>query len=391
MSLIMINKSIYNKFLNYGLIEVVSKGANWVTLPLLALVATSTLYGEIAYYYLIIILTSTFFAFGQNRIILSSKKNDINTKKNVSIIISFILFLIIQLFLFLFDCLKFEIFISILCGCLFSINNNLALAIRAHDSLKDFFKIKTYYIIRLFLIFNIIFFFKDLNYYLFFEFFLLLFYFILFSKFNWVRSFETIQLSLKDGFVLMMYSISIYLIMNIDKFIIEHLYSKEILASYYFLYSVSTSFTFILAFFSIKYEREVYSSIDVVSAKNSSNACIRHTILFSFLASPVVFGIYYLYTRLTFLEFKPYWFILLFIAQLIYFLSLKESYILTYLRKNNVIFYSSFFILFVSVTLNYYLIDLFGIIGAIFTLIICYLMFYFIMSCSTYLYIKLEK
>nr|EKU9030759.1 hypothetical protein [Acinetobacter baumannii] len=46
--------------MNYGLIEVVAKGANWITLPLLALVTTANLYGELAYYYLVIVLTGTF-------------------------------------------------------------------------------------------------------------------------------------------------------------------------------------------------------------------------------------------------------------------------------------------------------------------------------------------
>ncbi|MEX3709509.1 hypothetical protein ABUP62_13055 [Acinetobacter baumannii] len=77
--------------MNYGLIEVVAKGANWITLPLLALVTTANLYGELAYYYLVIVLTGTFLAFGQNRVILSSEKENIETKKNISILISFIL------------------------------------------------------------------------------------------------------------------------------------------------------------------------------------------------------------------------------------------------------------------------------------------------------------
>lgn len=96
----MVTKTLYNKVMNYGLIEVVSKGINWITLPLLALVTTAVLYGEVAYYYLIIVLTGTFFAFGQNRVILSSQDNEVEIKKNI--LISFFLVAVVEASWFIF-------------------------------------------------------------------------------------------------------------------------------------------------------------------------------------------------------------------------------------------------------------------------------------------------
>ncbi|MFG4673713.1 hypothetical protein ACFZ80_13635, partial [Acinetobacter baumannii] len=144
--------------MNYGLIEVVAKGANWITLPLLALVTTANLYGELAYYYLVIVLTGTFLAFGQNRVILSSEKENIETKKNISILISFILLFFVELFLFFLGYFELKIFIAILCGCFFAIQNNLSLTFRAQNEIDSFIKIKTYYLFRIVSIFIIVYF-----------------------------------------------------------------------------------------------------------------------------------------------------------------------------------------------------------------------------------------
>ncbi|HAV6229687.1 TPA: hypothetical protein JI323_12340, partial [Acinetobacter baumannii] len=229
--------------MNYGLIEVVAKGANWITLPLLALVTTANLYGELAYYYLVIVLTGTFLAFGQNRVILSSEKENIETKKNISILISFILLFFVELFLFFLGYFELKIFIAILCGCFFAIQNNLSLTFRAQNEIDSFIKIKTYYLFRIVSIFIIVYFTKSIELYLLSELAILILYFIFFSKFRLYNKTLDILNSLKDGFILVMYAISMYLITNLDKFYIEHIFTKDVLASYYFLFSLSTSFT----------------------------------------------------------------------------------------------------------------------------------------------------
>ncbi|HAV6022607.1 TPA: hypothetical protein JI243_15340, partial [Acinetobacter baumannii] len=219
--------------MNYGLIEVVAKGANWITLPLLALVTTANLYGELAYYYLVIVLTGTFLAFGQNRVILSSEKENIETKKNISILISFILLFFVELFLFFLGYFELKIFIAILCGCFFAIQNNLSLTFRAQNEIDSFIKIKTYYLFRIVSIFIIVYFTKSIELYLLSELAILILYFIFFSKFRLYNKTLDILNSLKDGFILVMYAISMYLITNLDKFYIEHIFTKDVLASYY--------------------------------------------------------------------------------------------------------------------------------------------------------------
>ncbi|HEC0708458.1 TPA: hypothetical protein R1R96_003113, partial [Acinetobacter baumannii] len=204
--------------MNYGLIEVVAKGANWITLPLLALVTTANLYGELAYYYLVIVLTGTFLAFGQNRVILSSEKENIETKKNISILISFILLFFVELFLFFLGYFELKIFIAILCGCFFAIQNNLSLTFRAQNEIDSFIKIKTYYLFRIVSIFIIVYFTKSIELYLLSELAILILYFIFFSKFRLYNKTLDILNSLKDGFILVMYAISMYLITNLDKF-----------------------------------------------------------------------------------------------------------------------------------------------------------------------------
>ncbi|HAV6182226.1 TPA: hypothetical protein JI320_13650, partial [Acinetobacter baumannii] len=194
--------------MNYGLIEVVAKGANWITLPLLALVTTANLYGELAYYYLVIVLTGTFLAFGQNRVILSSEKENIETKKNISILISFILLFFVELFLFFLGYFELKIFIAILCGCFFAIQNNLSLTFRAQNEIDSFIKIKTYYLFRIVSIFIIVYFTKSIELYLLSELAILILYFIFFSKFRLYNKTLDILNSLKDGFILVMYAIS---------------------------------------------------------------------------------------------------------------------------------------------------------------------------------------
>lgn len=384
-------KSLRSRAMNYGLIEVVAKGTNWITLPLLALVTTANLYGELAYYYLVIVLTGTFLAFGQNRVILSSGKEDIEIKKNVSILISFVLLFFVELFLFFLGYFELKIFIAILCGCFFAIQNNLSLAFRAQNKIDSFIKIKTYYLFRIISIFIIVYFTKSIELYLFSELTILILYFIFFSKFRFYKEPFNILNSLKDGFILVMYAISMYLITNLDKFYIEHMFTKEVLASYYFLFSLSTSFTFISAYFSVKYEREIYNSLNYSSAKSHANNCTNKTILYSVLLFPFVFLLYYFYVKFTALEYKPYWFIMVFIAQIIYFLSIKETYMLTFLKKNKIIFYSSFLILFISLISNYFLINLLGILGCILTLILCYTIFWLVMTFYNFRYISLDK
>ncbi|TPV04216.1 lipopolysaccharide biosynthesis protein [Acinetobacter baumannii] len=377
--------------MNYGLIEVVAKGTNWITLPLLALVTTANLYGELAYYYLVIVLTGTFLAFGQNRVILSSEKENIETKKNISILISFILLFFVELFLFFLGYFELKIFIAILCGCFFAIQNNLSLTFRAQNRIDSFIKIKTYYLFRIVGVFIIVYFTKSIELYLLSELAILILYFIFFSKFRFYNKNLDILNSLKDGFILVMYAISMYLITNLDKFYIEHIFTKDVLASYYFLFSLSTSFTFISAYFSVKYEREIYSSLNYYSAKSHANNCTYKTILYSVLLFPFVFLLYYFYVKFTALEYKPYWFIMVFIAQLIYFLSIKETYMLTFLKKNKIIFYSSFLILFISLISNYFLINLLGILGCILTLILCYTIFWLVMNFYNFRYQSLDK
>ncbi|XGV33731.1 lipopolysaccharide biosynthesis protein [Acinetobacter indicus] len=357
------------------MIEVVSKGINWITLPLLALVATAGLYGEVAYYYLIIVLTGTLFAFGQNRVILSSQNNEVETKKNISILISFFLVIVVEALIYFLGYFELKLFFAILCGCFFAIQNNLSLTFRAQNRVNDFALLKTYYVVRIITIFLVVYFTRSIEWYLFFELLILIVYFMAFSKFKFVKNDFNVITSLKDGLILVMYAISMYLITNIDKFYIEHLFSKEVLASYYFLFSLSTSFTFISAYFSIRYERDIYNSPNYTVARLRAGEFAKKTILLSILIFPFIFLFYYFYVGFTSLDYKPYWFIMVFIAQLIYFVSIKETYVLTYLKKNKIIFYCSFFVLFFSVILNYILIKFIGVLGSILTLIFCYTIF----------------
>lgn len=387
----MVAKALYNKIMHYGLIEVVSKGINWTTLPLLALVATAVLYGEIAYYYLIIVLTGTLFAFGQNRVILSSQDNEVEIKKNISILISFFLVIIVEALVYFLGYLELKLFFAILCGCFFAIQNNLSLAFRAQNRINDFALLKTYYIVRIIIIFLVVYFTRSVEWYLFFELLILILYFLAFSKFKFINKNFNIISSLKDGLILVMYAISMYLITNVDKFYIEYLFSKEVLASYYFLFSISTSFTFISAYFSIKYERDIYNSSNNTMARLRASEFSKKTIFFSILIFPFILFFYYLYVSFTSLDYKPYWFMMVFMAQLIYFLSIKETYVLTYLKRNKIIFYCSFFVLFFSLLLNFILIKFIGVIGSILTLIICYTVFWLVMSFFNSRYLSLNK
>lgn len=387
----MVTKTLYNKVMNYGLIEVVSKGINWITLPLLALVTTAVLYGEVAYYYLIIVLTGTFFAFGQNRVILSSQDNEVEIKKNISILISFFLVAVVEALVYFLGYLELKLFFAILCGCFFAIQNNISLAFRAQNRINDFALLKTYYVVRIITIFLVVYFTRSIEWYLFFELLILIVYFLAFSKFKFIKNDFNVITSLKDGLILVMYAISMYLITNIDKFYIEHLFSKEVLASYYFLFSLSTSFTFISAYFSIRYERDIYNSPNYTVARLRAGEFAKKTILFSILIFPFIFLFYYFYVGFTSLDYKPYWFIMVFIAQLIYFVSIKETYVLTYLKKNKIIFYCSFFVLFFSVILNYFLIKFIGVLGSILTLIFCYTVFWLVMAFFNSRYLSLNK
>lgn len=372
---------------NFGLIEVLSKGLNWITLPILALIVSPDFYGEIVYYFILIVLCNTIMLFGQSRFLLQSKSNDIEGNLVKTVIVSFFIFNLMVFGLYFYGVEDLNYYLVLICAFLLTVYSNYSLKFRVVNDTKKFLLCRTYYFIR-FLVFLIFFslYNKKILYYFYIELFLLFLYNLFLFKFKCV-SLGGLPLLFKSGFFLTIYGCSIYVIMNFDKLYIGHFYEKKLLAEYALAFSAATSVGFISSYFAIKYEREIYTSLNYNEAIKFSKKFMNSTILSSLIVSPFICLAYSLYAIHVGIELNIGAFFGVLIGQLLYFVFLSNSFLQTYLRNNYFLMLLSVVILIVNIIGNVLLIDLIQINGAVLVNLISF----FLMSILVCLYPRFRE
>lgn len=359
---------------NFGLIEVLSKGLNWITLPILALIVSPDFYGEIVYYFILIVLCSTIMLFGQGRFLLQSKNSNIDDNLIKTGIVSFVVFNLMVLGFYFYGSGDLKYYLVLMCAFLLTIYTNYSLKFRVLNKSKQFLLCRTYYLVR-FLTFLIFFslYNKIILYYFYMELFLLFLYNLFLFKFKYV-SLSDFFLLFKSGFFLTIYGCAIYIIMNFDKLYIGYFFEKKLLAEYALAFSAATSVGFISSYFAIKYEREIYISLNYSEAIKVSRKFLKSTIISSLIASPFICLAYSFYAIHVGIELNISAFFGILIGQLLYFVFLSNSFLQTYLRNNYFLMILSVIILVVNIIGNILLIDLIEINGAVIVNLISFLL-----------------
>lgn len=372
---------------NFGLIEVLSKGLNWITLPILALIVSPDFYGEIVYYFIFIVLCSTIMLFGQGRFLLQSKNSDIDDNLIKTIIVSFVIFNLMVLGFYFYGSGGLKYYLVLMCAFLLTVYTNYSLKFRILNKPKQFLLCRTYYLVR-FLVFLGFFSFynKIILYYFYIELFLLFLYNLFLFKFKYV-SLTGFFLLFKSGFFLTIYGCAMYIIMNFDKLYIGYFFEKKLLAEYALAFSAATSIGFISSYFSIKYEREIYISSNYNEAIQVSQKFLKSTIISSLIVSPFICLAYYFYAIHVGIELNIGAFFGILIGQLLYFVFLSNSFLQTYLRNNYFLMILSVIILVLNIFGNVLLIDLLEINGAV----VVNLISFFLMAVLVCLYSRYRE
>ena len=349
---------------NFGSVEIISKGLNWITLPFIAYIATIELYGELASYYSLVAILSMFYTFGQNRFILSSNNMELEGNTSLSVYFSTLMFIISIIILLTIqnDPIMYLCSISAL---LLAIYTNCSIKLRAENNIKLFFMYKLYYLIRLF--FLVFFIYLYPHVYLFFIIDSILLLFFISINFRPVKvKFNIVNIlsRMKNSFMVMCFSFSIVFIMAFDKIFLSKYENYTDIGEYSLAFVFASSLTFIASYFSIIHEREIYISKNFQEAEINRKLFFKKTIMSSIVMFPFLFSAYFSYCYILDLKTNCIIFLTIYISQCIYFYCLSQSYIITYLNKYKAL--STIAIISVSsnIVLNLLLVDHFSILGS---------------------------
>lgn len=358
---------------NFGAIEVVSKAANWGALPLVAIFTDPSKYGQAVLVYAFITIYSSLIMFGQGRSLLKYY-NTQDSKWVIPVVGCLTLF---SALIMLASALLLNInnpFFIIAISFLLAIYGLLALKIRVLNDIKLFSLLRLpYVLLRLVLVFIALVFLDDIIFYIYAE--------LLAVTLAFLVSFVTVKSTFKEvqhginlknisllagvGFPLFLNGLSTLIIANVDKILIGKYWNAAMVGQYAFLYALTSSITFIYAYFAIKYEVMIYRSKNIVEAQGYANQFSKKSLVFGFLFLPMLLFVYYLSSVLN-VKIKTdfYSFSILFMGQIFYGISLRFSYVLTFLNKNSYILIAGVLSALFNVIGNFYFLPSYGLLAS---------------------------
>ena len=255
--------SVENLKRNFGIIEVFSKGINWLTIPILAILTTPEIYSQVILNYTYITIITTVVSFGQGRVIL--KYCSKNLKWPFYVVNIFTIKITILLIIY---CLynNYNYFL-IVAGYLMCVHNFACLRYRSIEDVNNFLSLRVSYpILRsVFVLFSILYF-EKLEYYVFAECmaaFIPLIFTFLKEDFNSKVlnvNFNQLETSVKLSFPIFIQSIILLISGQMDKLMVGKFLGMEFLASYGVIISLSTSTVFLFSYYSMLYEKDIYRS-----------------------------------------------------------------------------------------------------------------------------------
>lgn len=358
---------------NFGTVEVISKAANWGTLPLIAIFTEPAKYGQAVLIYAFITIYSTLIMFGQGRSILKfyNVKEGQWVVSGVSILMIFSAMLMLASTFFISVGSDPALLIAV--SLLLAVYGLLSLKVRALDDFKLFALLRLPYVLfRLAFAFTVLVFIGDITLYIYAELLAVVCAFIVShglvrSTAKEVKSISVNQVNILIGvgFPLFLNGLSTLVISNVDKILLSKYWGAAIVGQYAFLFALTSSITFIYAFFAIKYELLIYRSKDIVEAKLYANKFAKRSLLCGLAFLPICLLVYFISTVLNNkIDFNLSLFGILFIGQLFYGVSLKFSYTLTFLNKNLYILISGVASAVLNILGNFYFLPSYGLLAA---------------------------
>tara|TARA_B110000879_G_scaffold185646_1_gene246184 strand:- start:4244 stop:5431 length:1188 start_codon:yes stop_codon:yes gene_type:complete len=363
----------FTRNINFGHVEIASKGLNWLYIPFLAIMIEPEILGEIILIQSIVAILSSAMLFGQNRVVLkfTSIDNSLAIYTSLIIITALSMLLITGSFL-----LRYDVEFIIFATYLITIHSIFCLTLRANEKLKNFLFLRlSHVIIRLFSGCFLVVLYKSPIFYIVGDVIGVLVSLIIyfFKNKNYIPGAKIIKKSLSDnipkyalfGLPLFLQALLASLSTNIDRFILDQNGYSSDLGSYGIIVTISSSIVFILAYYAVLFEVVIYRSKNNEEANLVSSTFLKKSILTSVLVSPILFLTYYMIQVINpALGFYPLTFLLFVFSNILMAVYFKYSYICSFANKTSLILMASLVLAFLTVIFNFILIPTHGIDGA---------------------------
>lgn len=356
-------------FILISISEFSAKVLSWLSLAIIPLFASPTIYGEIVLYYSIIMFFVPVFLFGQDRLIL--RRNETQELLN-SFVFTSCIWLLFSFLLFLLDYLWVSVAALIL-----TFNKIYLTYLRASERLKTFAINRFIYSISRFLLVIIaVYFFYSLKSYIFAEILAallatLLVCRLLFSS-GYTISIDYVQ-RFKHGLPLMLHGVSLFGIALVDRFILEKYSDFTVVGNYSFIYIFSSGLIFLYSIISIFQEKKIYKSESNEELISYSRQTLLQMFIIGILGAACSLLLYYSLIRFNIV--KGYGFylnelILLILAHLVLPIYLVSNYILIQKGRSKYLLGCSVFALIINIVVNFMLIPDYGLIGAVWSTLV---------------------
>jgi O-antigen/teichoic acid export membrane protein len=380
--------------LNFGHVEIISKGLNWLYFPILALILKPEILGEIVLIQSMVAILSSVLIFGQNRVVL---KYTIPKSRFVLFVSTFIVTCLASILLLFNTFLEYQYAQYVLFVTYFlTIHTLLSLTIRANENLYLFKVVRlTHVFIRLLVGCVFVYVTGNALYYLAGDFIGVIITFIIYRLIpsNNTCSYKEIKENIRSdttkyvkfGIPLFFQGVVASLSTNLDRFILNENGYSDHLGSYGIIVAVSSSIVFILAYYAVIYEVEIYRGAHNVDANRISNDFLRKSIISSLLVTPFLLLAYYCIYRINpALDFHPIPFVIFSVCNILMAYYFKYSYLCTYSEQTGLILKVSLVLAILIITLNYLLIPLFGMQGAAWAKLLAILITFLTMTHSSF-------
>jgi O-antigen/teichoic acid export membrane protein len=342
-------------------------------LPLVAIFTDPSKYGQAVLIYAFITIYSSLIMFGQGRSVLKYY-NARDGQWVIPVVGCLTLFAAVLMSISTIFVHMNHPFYIMSISLLLAIYGLLALKIRVLDDIKLFALLRLpYVLLRLIFVFIALVFFDNIVFYIYAELFVVIFAFLIshilvkstLKETKHGVNLKNISLLVGVGFPLFLNGLSTLVISNIDKILIGKYWSAAMVGQYAFIYALTSSITFIYAYFAIKYELLIYKSQDVVEAKKYANQFANKSLVAGVAFLPILVLFYYVSSILNVkIKMDFYSFGILFVGQVLYGVSLRFSYILTFLNNNIYILVSGLLAALFNVVANFYFLPDYGLLAA---------------------------
>lgn len=382
------------KILSYGFVEAIAKGLNKLILLLLPFFLISEDFGKIGLIISIETLLPLITLLGFERVILrfyAYKDNYPNLDKTISKSILYTHLFVFSLFLllggigvesFLGLAIKFDWLLIIILVYLQGVNSLVLNKLRVNESHVEYFKARLFLSIGKFvLIIAIVFFSKNYTSYLFGGILIAFLSNVIFKvnnvSINEIYDKKTFKTIFLFSWPFIFHGISMNLLGNADKFIIDKFLTLNDVGLYTFAYSIGSMVVFAYIGVSIYLEPIIYKSKNDIEKElllKKFNFIALGSGLISYfficIASFYIIPIFYDDTYVSIVSFIPH----IALAHLLFPYYLSANYRMVYDKKTLNIALASIISCLISIGLNFFFIPIYGLYAAVIVTILSYLL-----------------